>query len=441
MSLKGLSAARGRVDRLTMRNLVLYTAHQGVRLLFPVIATPFLAHVLGRDAFADMAVINSCLWTSSVLMEFGFYLYGVSRASAAADDRELAQVVSAIAAAKAALAPLAAGLYWSLVAWSGILTREPVAATFGFVSMLAAGSSFAWYFQGRQQGFTAVAVEAGPQIAQFALMLAMVRSPDQVWLVIALQALPTVFALGFSLRRLRRLSLLHRASLANVRAVLIEAWPFFVERLCYTLYTAFTPAMVLHLSSKREVAFYSLGERFGATLTALTLPLTQATLPLISRLAGRSGGAWRLSGLLLASTGFVRTLAGGALLLAAGPLIHRFFPPSFAAAAPVAQTFCVTAVVAGIGFGFANFVLIPRRRARVLMWSAPSALLLGLACQLTLVPRLGAEGAVIGRLAAEATVALILGAACLRVWASEAPRRRAPRAAANSGRAPADASA
>src|SRR4051794_17856032 len=103
-----------------LRNLALYLGHYGIRFIFPLVATPFLAHVLGRGGFADFAIINSCVWTSTVFMEFGFYLYGVSQVGAAGDDEDaLRKVVSTIAWAKLALAPAALAVYLGLTLWTG----------------------------------------------------------------------------------------------------------------------------------------------------------------------------------------------------------------------------------------------------------------------------------------------------------------------------------
>src|SRR5207302_2111220 len=65
------------LDRKTTKNLGMYAAYQALRYIAPIVLTPFLAHALSKQQFSELVILNSCVWTSTVFMEFGFYLYGV----------------------------------------------------------------------------------------------------------------------------------------------------------------------------------------------------------------------------------------------------------------------------------------------------------------------------------------------------------------------------
>lgn len=407
-------------DRQLIRNFLLYGAHHGIRFAFPLIATPFLAHVLMKDGFSDFAIINSCIWTSTVFMEFGFYLYGVARTAAAREDRaQLRQVVSTITAAKLALSPLASAVYLALCLWTGVLQREPAAVLLGLACALGYGASFAWYLQGRQRGLAAVLSELIPQSLQFALLLLFVRRPQDLWLVIALQALPPFASASYALFDLAKDRLLSRVSLAGVRTALAGGSPYFVERLCYATYTSILPSLIVLLSSKAAVADYSIGDRFGTLLAGLVGPLTQAAMPRVARAVGDPGGGWRLSIGLVGLIVSVVLVLGLLVVFSVGWIIDIFFADTYAGAAPVARIFCAIALCSAIGSATANFVLIPRNHARVMFWSSGAALVLGLAAQFVFTPALGAQGAALGRLVAEASVAVVLVGAALRLYRRE----------------------
>jgi PST family polysaccharide transporter len=406
-------------DAVMIRNVLLYVAHYGIRFIFPLVATPFLAHVLMRDKFADFAIVNSCVWTSTVFMEFGFYLYGVSRTGAAGEDREaLTAVVSEISCAKLLLAPVAAAAYVGLSAWTGVLMREPAAVVIGLVCALGYGASFAWYVQGRQRGFFAVANEAAPQMVQFALLLALVRSPRDLWLVFALQAIPPLSSLGVALHSIRREGLLRRATASELKRSLWEASPYFFERICYSTYTSIMPSLIALLATKAAVADYSIGDRFGTLLGGLVAPLTQAAMPRVARAVSDADGGWRMSTLLAALVFGLTAVMAVAVAFVAGPVVHRFFSADYGGAVPVARIFCVTACWSALGLAVANFILIPRNRAKVMFQSSTLALVFGLAAQAALVPRWGAVGAAYGRMVSEATVAIVLLVAALRLRGS-----------------------
>lgn len=413
------------LDPQVVRNVILYALYNGVRFLFPLISTPFLAHVLGKDEFADFAIVNSCIWTSTVFMEFGFYLYGVHKTAAAGEDHaQLRRVVSSIATAKLVLSPVAMAVYLGLAWWTGVLQRETLAVILGVISAFGYGASFAWYFQGRQRGLAAVLSELLPQLVQLGLLLLLVRRPDQLWLVILLQAIPPVVAMIYALWSLARERLLALFDLHGLKEALVGGSPYFFERLCYATYTAVLPSMIAVMSTKSAVAAYSVSERFGILISGLIVPLSQATMPRVSRAVNDSDGGWRLSiALVLLMLGLTVCLAT-TVAASVGLILDTFFHQSYAAAAPAARIFCMTACASALAYGTANFILIPRDRARVMFWSGAIALVVGLAAQLYLTPRYGAVGASFGRFLSEGTVAVIMVAAAIALYRQQHARPR-----------------
>lgn len=402
-------------------------------MLFPLIATPFLAHILTRDKFSEYAIINSCIWTSSVFIEFGFYIYGVARVGAVGDDAgKLRQVVSEITYSKLWLSPVASAAYLLLAAVTGILERSPAETFIGLFCMLLVGANFAWYFQGRQRGTFLIISESAPLFVQLLLLLWLVRTPDQLWLVVALQALAPAMSLVAALVVVSRERLLAPPQPAAIGKVLRDASPYFVERLSYSTYTSIMPSLIVLLSSRLAVADYSVGERFGTLLVGLSGPLSQAALPRVAR-AAHEGSGWRLSILLVAFIVAVTALFAVCLGLAAGPIINGFFPQGYEGAVRVAQVFCATACFAALGYSVGNFILVPRGGARVMFLSSGVAFVFGIGVQLVLVPRWGALGAAVGRLAAEAAVALVMCVAAALLYARTRTGAPADKAAPPAG--------
>jgi O-antigen/teichoic acid export membrane protein len=416
------------LDRIVIKNFILYGLYQAIRLGFPLVVTPFLAHVLAKDGFSDFAILNSCVWTSTVFMEFGFYLYGVNKSAAAPTREDLREVVASIAASKFLLSPFALAIYLVLTISTGVIGREPVATAIGAICALGYGSSFAWFFQGQQKGMTAVLTEAVPQIGQLCLLLLFVRSPGDLWLVMAFQMIPPLASLGYAVVYLRRDSLIGRVSRSAVITTLKGAWPFFVERFCYSTYTAIMPSLIVLLSSKSEVAYYSIGDRFSTMIVSLAAPMTSAVMPRVAKAVDTPDGGWKLSwGLVAIEIGAIVTFAAAVFIIA--PLaIEHFFSADYAPAILVSRAFCVTACFAATGFALANFVLIPRDRAKVMIWSSTLALIFGVIAQVSLIPRWGATGAAFGRMVSEGTVAVVLAIAAWRLY-QQRPQRAARLAA------------
>jgi len=406
----------------------MYAAYQGVRYVAPMILTPFLAHVLGRDQFAELVILNSCVWASTVFMEFGFYLYGISKTAAAIDQRELCTTVTAITASKVALIPVAMSVYAGLAAWGGLLFRHPGIVAIGAFSAIGYGGSFAWYFQGRQRAGTAVTTEATPQIIYYAAVLSLVRKPEDLWLVALCQTIPPLVSVVIGARLVILDRLLSRPDLATVKCVMVEALPYFVERLCFTLYTAITPTMVAALSVPAEASYYSIGDRIGTFLGTIPSPLFQAAIPLVSRKQRTGRGEWRLPLALVAGVTAVVGVVAALTFVACDPVISRFFSKDFRPAIPVAHLFCISSAISVLGMSLANFVIIPKNTARIMIRSSTTALAAGVAVQFIAIPRFGALGAVAARCTSECAVAIILGSFVARLFMSE--RRTSVRTAA-----------
>jgi PST family polysaccharide transporter len=400
---------RSKLDGKTFQNLLMYAAYQALRYIAPVVLTPFLAHALHKEQFADLVVLNSCIWTSTVFMEFGFYLYGVSKTAAAASREELSRTVTAITAGKILLAPIALLAYVALAGGAGLLARNPTIVAIGALSAIGYGGSFAWFFQGQQRGGTAVLTEAVPQGIYYALVLIFVRGPGDLWLAALTQTIPPLISISVSFLLVHRSGLLGRFDFSAVRCVMSEALPYFVERFCFTLYTAITPALVAVLSIASQAAYYSIGDRFSQFLGTLSIPIFQAVVPFVAKTVRRQGGGWRLSLSLVAAVTVFVGASAVVTFLAAGLVITRFFSSDFAPAIVVARICCVNSVIAVLGMAFANLVIIPRNAARVMIWSSTAALIVGMAAQVIWVPTYGAVGAAFSRGASETIVTIVLG--------------------------------
>ncbi len=412
------------LDRRASKNLIMYVAYQALRYVAPIVLTPFLAHTLTKTQFAELVILNSCIWTSTVFMEFGFYLYGVSKTAAAANEVELSRTVTAITLGKVILAPVALAAYFGLAAWAGLLFRHPQVVLIGALGSVGYGASFAWFFQGQERGATAVITEAIPQVIYYVLVLLLVRGPGDLWIAALVQTIPPLVSLAVAVVLVNRTGLFGRIDLKALRSVMSEALPYFVERFCFTLYTAIAPTLIAALSAASEASYYSIGDRVGIFLGTVPTPVFQAAVPLIAKTVRREGGGWRLSLSLVAAVTLVVATLAAVTFLAVGFVIQRAFSSDFHPAILVARLFCVNAVISVLGMAFANFIIIPRNAARIMIWSSSIALVTGLIVQFILVPRFGAVGAVLSRGTSETIVTCILGGVVLRMLLRDLKDRR-----------------
>ena len=115
----------------TRRNFAFYLTFHVTRYAFPLIITPFLAHYLMKDGFGQYAVINSCVWSTVIFMDFGFYIYGINRIAYADTVEEISREASAIVSAKIALLPVCVVAYTVLIIVSGMFAKNPTPSMLG----------------------------------------------------------------------------------------------------------------------------------------------------------------------------------------------------------------------------------------------------------------------------------------------------------------------
>ena len=392
----------------SVRNSALYVIHHGARYLFPLVVTPYLAHKFGPSYFADFVVWNSCVWTASLFMEYGFFMYAVNQTALSGTQVELQLTLTKIVSSKLVLLPLALIVYAILAVLAGVAERQPIAAGIGVLAVLSYGGSFAWYFQGQERAGTAVFVEALPQVMQFVLIFLLVHSTHDFWIAALLQSLAAVGTIVIASILVSRDNLKWRLRLDGVREAIKSATPIFVERLCLVLYQTAVPLFITAYSIKEQVAFYSVGDKFLQFLGGLSIPVTYALLPAVSRRVASNGGDWKLSLQVVSMVTALTCVLAIASFIGAKFAILRLFGTAYMSAIPVAHCFCFAACLVSYNACIANFILVPASRARILIVTSGTALVLSLSSQAFLLPRFGALGSAVSRSIAEIGIAIML---------------------------------
>jgi PST family polysaccharide transporter len=291
-----------------------------------------------------------------------------------------------------------------------MVAKAPIASLIGMLTAVGLGGTFSWYFQGRQRGGTAVMIEGAPQFVQLCLFLLLIRGSNDLWVVILIQALSPLSSILLSVLITRRDGVRLRIAVWSkpVLVALRGAWPFFVERICFSLYTALTPTIVAMIAGVQAAAIYSIADRVNIFLGSLAIPVAQTMLPVLTKIAKQDRSSWKMTIMVASFTILFCGMMALIVYLTIGIIIGMFFSESYQAAVPTARIFCIAAFVSSIAASLSNFVIIPRGAASILIWSALTALCVSLLLQLCFIPRYGADGGAIARLGAELATAIIL---------------------------------
>jgi PST family polysaccharide transporter len=309
--------------------LALYIV-QFAEYVLPMITIPYLARVLHPSGWGMVVYAQNFSGWMILVLEYGFGFSATREIARQRDDpgrhAEVAQgVVGAnilllipsilIAVLARFTVPAFRDHPWYL--WLALV----IAATQGFRPF--------WYFQGIEKmtfpAWLNVAGRLGVAIGIFTF----VRSPDQGWEVLAMQAfMGSVVTLVIAAGMYQKIPF-RMPALAPSIAAFKAGWTIFLSRSAVSLYTMANTLILGLFVASAGVAFYGGAERIVLAVVGLMAPITQALYPRMIHLAAnnreRATEAIQKGLIFFAALGL---LAGAALIIAA-PWVIRILGPDY----------------------------------------------------------------------------------------------------------------
>ena len=394
--------------RLAHSVALLFGAH-ALGLLVPLLTIPWLARVLGPEAWAPVLVAQALAAWAVLVLEFGFDLAGTREVAQAESGEAMARTAAAVQLARLLLTPVVA---IGVVGMAIVLGHEHllIAGTVGFV--VARGLSPYWFFQGKQRFRIAALIDTLGKLLPALAMFVLVRKTDDAWLVLALQATGAALATTLLWIRVRQQHILPPVTTREALVALRGAAPMFAARAASGLYLQANTLILSLAAPQIAVSVYGGAERIVRAAINLLTPLTQALFPRISRLA-KSAPEQALTEIrrtLLILTGLA--LAGAAIMAVFGTLvIALLLGGSFTSSVSVLRVLVLTFPLVAAGTVLGIYWALPWRRERIFL----RAILMGGAVNLTmavvLVPRWHAMGMATAVVMAEACVTAVLATA------------------------------
>lgn len=390
------------------RDLIFLYAGFIARYAGSFLSLPFLARVLEPQGLGTLVIATSVAAVLALCVEFGFGISALRDVSACKTDAERLTILDGVLCAKLGLFVVTAALFF------GALLLAPQHLPAGRIALLVLllgglqGLSLSWYLQGTERASLAAGLEAATQLSWVIGALALVRTPQDVDLVLFCQVLAHAAALIVGLRLSRSIrvpiSINRQQLLTQFRAGI----PLFVMRAGVALFTTASVLIVGAVSGATEAGYYTAAERFAGTAIAAFNPASQAIMPYLVRRQAAQGDQAMLASarrvfvvlLILGSASMV------AFLIAAPLIISLFTGSNYAPSVTVLRILCLAFPVVAISQALGLYVMIPMRMDN---WFSAGILVGGavsLIAAYYLTPTYGAYGMAVCRVLAEATLAL-----------------------------------
>jgi polysaccharide transporter, PST family len=377
-----------------VRNILALYGVRAVEQLLPLIVLPYLARTLGPTGWGMFAIAQAFAMYGIVTVEYGFGFSGTRAvASVRHQQGELSQLVTGVFVAQLLLAGAVTVAAFVLRALVPVFHDQQPLLWAGLAFAILQGFSPVWYFTGQERIPLIGAITVGVKLIATLAIFALVRAPEDGWLVLACYAggalLATAIGYGLVLREVRP----GRPSLGLVGRTLRLGASMFLTRIAFMMHTAGNVFLLGLLVVPHQVAFYAASEKLCRPVAWLMQPINTALLPRLSHLVGASPDrAQQLASLTFLLQGATGVVFGLTVGLGAPWLVALMFGPEYVGAVEVLRVMAAIIPLMVVNGALVTQWMIPHGLDRPLNAVLVSSTVINLVLALILAPRLGALG-------------------------------------------------
>ncbi len=377
-----------------VRNSAALYGVQFCRKLFPLLTVPYLTRMLNPSGWGTVAFALSMAEILTLIIEFGFNYSATREISRRRHDRENCRdVMGGVLGAQALLAMIAIGLGAVVSPHIPLLRNQPKMVVAGLIYAVAQGCTPLWFFQGLERLRLAASLEIGAKLVALCGVFLFVRSPQDGWKVVVLQAMAasvsTLAGIGLAIRSFG----FRLPNSVLVRDALRRGWPLFVFRSAESLYGVGNIFLLGLFAPAAVVGYFATAEKITKAMFGLLNPIRDSLYPrLIHLVASSEQAAVKLARhaiIVMVSAGFFLTVT---LFVMAPWFIRLLAGPNFAPAVPVLRLYAILPLLLSITYSVGLQWLLPIGRDRVVNRIILGGGCLNLILSCLLAPHLGAMG-------------------------------------------------
>lgn len=269
------------------RNFVALSILQIGNYFFPLLTFPYLIRVLGPEKFGIVALAQSFIQFFIVITDYGFNLSATRKVSQVRHDlEELSLTFFSVLAIKAALCFLSLAGLLLILATVPHLAAEWRLYLFTFGMVIGTVLFPVWFFQGLElMGYITVFNVSSKFLILVLTVLFINKEGD--YLLVPVINSGVALGFGFLSLWLAWKQTCYRwlwPSWAQHKATLREGWHLFLSQAVATIYNQLNVFLLGMLTTASYVGYYAAGEKIVRALVYLSVPVSTAIFPRVSRM-------------------------------------------------------------------------------------------------------------------------------------------------------------
>lgn len=274
--------------KLTGDLTALYAGHMA-RYLFPIITIPYLARVLGVEAWGVVVVIQAYAVILSQGVEFGFGMSATRHVARNQDDsEELATVAGGVLGAQVIFMMVGVGLTALVMSAVPVFGDNVLAAWIGATYGLVQGANVLWFFRGLERLRLVAALDVAAKTVALVLLFLVVRGPDDVWKVLATYLVGSTISLVVGWVLLLQVVAVARPTRPMICDVLRGGWSLFLVRASGTFFSDGNIFVLGLFVASAQVGIFGGALKIVNALRGLLLPGVDAMFPRLSHLVANA---------------------------------------------------------------------------------------------------------------------------------------------------------
>jgi PST family polysaccharide transporter len=247
---------------------------------------PFLARVLGPSVLGTVAFVSSLGGFIVLAIEFGFTLSATRQIAQNRNSPDkCAWVIAGVLGAQALLAVLSISIALIGSRYIQLLRDNPVLLAAALIYGVCQGIYPLWLFQGLERLQLAAGLEIAGKLVGTAGIFLVVRSPEDAWKVVLLQAVAPLLSTVIGFVILSREFSFRIPTAELVWQALQSGWRLFVFRSGGSLYGMGNAFILGLFANSAAVGYYSVAEKIANAVFGLLNPVRDALYPRMSQLA------------------------------------------------------------------------------------------------------------------------------------------------------------
>ena len=388
------------------KNYALTLIYNFLNILIPFISTPYIARVLGVENIGIYSYSYSVAYYFVIFAMLGLNNYGNRIIAAAREDgTTLRKVFWDVYYMQCALSLITTSVYLLYVL---TIADDRLIALILVFYVISAGFDITWFFFGMEDFQFAVIRNLVIKGIDLALILILVKKPDDLWLYTLIMSLGILCSQMFLWTRVRRYVDFKKPDFRSSFVHLKPNLVLFIPVVAISIYNIMDKIMLGRICDKIQVGFYDNAEKIINIPQVAVTALGNAMLPRISNMMAR-GEEKRALLYLRKSFVFSAAISSACTfgIISVGTEFVKVFLGNGYDPCVTLLYFLMPMLIFK---AFANVTrtqyLIPRKRDKVFVTSVCLGAGINLILNLILIPMMKAPGACIATIFAEATVCI-----------------------------------